>query len=124
MAADDFTITPTWVDVVDPIFNNVVTLSENYKKDFQNISDIPIERFVLRFIGLSDADAETVYEHYKSRYAGYDDFAWKTAAIPTYINGFCDLGGADLAGRWIDGSLKITHGAYHVDMELTFEKTI
>jgi len=122
MAADDFTITPTWVYPIRISFNNVITVSESLKKDYQNIADIPTERFRIVWRGLSDANAELIYEHYKSRYAGYDDFAWKAANIPSYINDILDLGGADLTGRWIDESWKATPKANSWDIELIFEK--
>jgi len=124
MAADDFTITPTWVDVLAPLYPNIITVSENYKKDYQNLSGVPVEKFRLRFNGLSDANAETLYEHYKGRYGGYDDFAWKAANIPSYINDYCDLGGTDLTGRWIDKSWKDAIQSRAHNVEIIFERSI
>lgn len=124
MAADDLQIKPTWVIPEEPKYANIITESENFKKDYQNLSSTPIERFKLIFEGMSDADAETLYEHYKGRYGGYDEFTWKASYIPSYINGYCDLGGGDLTGRWVDGSFKNTPKSHSWDIELVFEKSI
>ena len=58
MAADDFTITPSWVDVHCPEFHNIITQSESMKKDYQNLSTTSVQRFTLKFLGLSDANTE------------------------------------------------------------------
>jgi len=124
MAADDFNIMPTWVQPFAPDYPNVITESENYKKDYQNLSDAPVKRYKLIFNGLSDANFETLYDHFYSRYAGYDDFAWKSTAIPTYINSVFDLGGGDLAGRWVEGTFKFSVKANHWDAEVVFEVSL
>ena len=124
MAADDFEIMPTWVYPEEPIYPNVITESENYKKDYQNLDTTPLERFKLVFEGLTDAQAETIYEHYKGRYGGYDSFAWKNSYIPSYIIDLLDLSTSDLTGRWIEGSFNIKPRAKSYDIEIVFEKAV
>jgi len=124
MADDDFTLSPTWVDVLEPEYANVITETDTMKKDYQNLSTTPLEQFVLRFEGLSDANAEVLYEHYKGRYGGYDAFAWLNANIPAYIIDILDLGSSNLSGRWVPGSLKLTPKARSWNAEITFEKQI
>jgi len=125
MAADDFSTKPSEVELYDPVFNNIITTSESFKKDYQNLSTTPIRRFKLIFRGITDATAETIMDHYEGRYGGYDDFAWTNTGMPTWLNDLLDLAGAGMSGRWVDGSLKITplpNGYMNVEVE--FEKSI
>jgi len=124
MAADDFQIKPTWVHIIEPAFYNIVTTSESQKKEYYNLGSDPVETFRLVFIGLSDLQAKTIYDHYKGRYGGYDAFAWKNAYIPDYLITKLGLGSSDLAGRWVDGTYKETIKARSVDVEIVFEKQI
>jgi len=124
MAADDWSIKPSDVETLEPEYPNIVTQSENYKKDYQNLSTTPTERFRLIFEGLSDANTELLYEHWKGRYGGYDSFVWLNAAIPANIIDLLDLGAANLTGRWVEKSLKIKDRSTCYDVEIIFEKAI
>lgn len=124
MAADDFAHTPTWVDVLEPVYPNVISATDTMKKDYQNLSTTPVERFVLKFRGVSDANAELIYEHYKGRYGGYDSFVWLNANIPAEVIDLLDLGAGTLTGRWVEGSFKIVTKARSYDIDITFEKAI
>ena len=120
----DFTYMPTWVDVLEPKYPNIITQSENYKKDYQNLDPDPLERFRLKFLGLSDADAKSIYDHYKGEKGGYSSFAWKNAYIPDYIISHLALGTNDLTGHWVEGSFRQTPNAYSWDIEIEFEKAV
>jgi len=122
VAADDFTLKPTWVFPSEPEFYNVVTPSESMKKEYLNISATPVEKFRLKFDGLSDANFEILRDHYKGRYGGFDNFAWKNAAIPSYILSLLGLTTEDIDGRWIQGTFNATPKANSWDAEITFEK--
>ncbi len=124
MAADDFALTPTWVQIEEPEYNNVITQSESMKKEFMNIATTPIEKFKLKFEGMSDANFKTLYDHYKGRYGGYDVFAWLNANIPAYIKTLLGLTTENLSGRWVTGSFKPKVRAKSFDAEIVFEKDI
>lgn len=122
MAADDFALTPTWVYPEEPEYHNVITQSESQKKDYQNVSTTSIEKFKLKFEGMSDANFKTLYDHQKGRYGGYDLFAWLNANIPAYIKTLLGITSENLSGRWIFGTFKFTPKAHSWDAEIIFEK--
>jgi len=123
MAADDFTLLPTWVKPPQPPkYVNIITKTETGKKDYTNLSSDPEEIYTLEFQGLSDANTKIVRDHYKARYGGYDDFAWKNAYIPDYIIALLGLTTNDLTGRWVDNSLKITPNSKYYDVTIQFIK--
>lgn len=124
MAAGDFTLTPTWVYPEARIFHNIVSQSESMKREYLNVSVTGVERFVLRYEGMTDANFETLFEHYNARYGGYGSFAWKNANIPLYIIDVLDLGASDLTGRWVDGSFKFVPQSHSWNAEIMFEKAI
>lgn len=115
MAADDFSLVPTWVIPEPPEFHNVITPSKSFKKEYINVSATPIERYKLIFTGLSDANYGTLRSHVKARYGGYDVFAW--ISVPSYIES-----GANMTGRWVDGTLDAQPRANGWDVEIIFEK--
>jgi len=115
MAADDFTLIPTWVKPLPSKFYNVVTKSESGKKEYQNISTTPTKQFELKFQGLSDTDYDSLRAHYEARYGGYDSFSWQS--VPSYIES-----GANMTGRWKDKSLKAKARATCWDVTIIFEK--
>ncbi len=122
MAADDFTLLPTWVYPLEPEYHNVITPSESMKKEYLNRSATAIEKFRLVYEGLSDANFEVLRDHQMGRYGGYDNFAWLSAAIPAYIIALLDLGGGDLDGRWVKGTFKATPKSNSWNAEIIFEK--
>ena len=124
MAADDFSLMPTWVYPEEPEYHNIITPSESMKKEYLNLSVTPIEKFRLVFEGLSDANFKVIRDHVKGRYGGYDSFAWLNAYIPAYVLAFLGLTTENLTGRWVDGSFKATPKANYFDVEITFEKAI
>ena len=122
MAADDFALTPTWVYPEEPEYHNVITQAESQKKDYQNVSTTSIEKFKLKFEGMSDANFKIFYDHQKGRYGGYDLFAWLNANIPAYIKTLLGITSENLSGRWISGTFKFTPKAHSWDAEIIFEK--
>jgi len=124
MAADDFTLMPTWVDPLEPEYNTVITPTESMKKEYMSVSANATEKFKLKFEGLSDANFKTLFDHYKGRYAGYDAFAWKNAAIPAYILTLLGLTTEDLTGRWVEKSFQFSPQAHSWTAEVIFEKQV
>ena len=113
----DFTITPHEVVEADPIYNNLITQSESMKKEFLNLSTTPLQRYQLTFKNCTTAKKDLIIAHYNAQYAGFAEFAW--TSVPSYIES-----GANITGRWIDGSRKITpvaNGAWNI--QLTIEKS-
>ena len=113
----DFTLVPNEVIELDPIFNNVITESESMKKEFLNLSTTALQRYQLKFKALTTANKDVLLDHYKARYGGDDEFKW--TSVPAYIES-----GADITGRWVDGSLSISPvaGKYWV-CSITMEKS-
>ncbi len=117
MAADDFATTPHEVVEENPIYNNVITPSESMKKEYLNLSATALQRYRLTFKNCTTAEKDAIVSHYQGRYGGYDSFIW--TAVPAYIES-----GANITGRWVDGSLKIMPVANGVwNVQLTMEKS-
>jgi len=115
-AGSDFSLTPQEVVILEPAYHNVITTSESMKKEYLNISATPIEKYRLKFKSLSNTDRGTLLTHYKDQSGGYYPFAWKS--VPSYIGS-----GANITGRWIDGSLKMDPiGADRWQCTIMFEK--
>lgn len=100
-AGDAFTMDPTQVIPEEPIYNNVITLSETMKKDYQNISSTPIKKYKLIFEALTTTNKDAFLTHYNDQYGGYHSFSW--TSVPSYIGG-----GTNITGRWVADSLEIT----------------
>ena len=124
MAADDFTLMPTWVDPLEPEYNTVITPTESMKKEYMNISVNATEKFKLKYEGLSDANFKILFDHYKDRYGGYDAFAWKNVAIPAYIQTLLGLTTEDLIGRWVEKSFKFSPEPHSWTAEVVFEEQV
>ena len=122
MAASDFTLIPTWVQPLEPIFNTLITQSETMKKEYQNISATSVKKYELKFEGLSDANFKVLFDHYNARYAGYASFVWKNAYIPGYLKTLLAITTGDITGRWVFGSFKYTLRATAWDAEITLEE--
>lgn len=124
MAADDFALTPTWVYPETPKYNNVTTQSESMKKEYYNISANAVEKFRLKFEGMSDTNFKTLFDHYKGRYAGYDEFIWLNANIPSYILTLLGLTSENLTGRWVQDSFKFDPSSKGWEASVIFEKSV
>jgi hypothetical protein len=118
----DFTLTPTWAYPEEPEFHNVITQSESMKKDYQNISTTAVQRFILEFTGLSDANFKTLYDHYNGGYGSYDLFNWLNANIPGYLKTLLGITSENLSGRWVDGSFSFKLKSHSWDAKIKFEK--
>jgi hypothetical protein len=121
MAADDFSLVPTWVYPEEPEFHNIITPAESMKKQYQNLSATPWRRFRLVFKGLSDTNFWALYNHFYGRYGGYDSFSWQS--VPSYIDTDQDgtPDGSNLTGRWVDKSFSFRPLANGWDAEVVFE---
>lgn len=118
MAADDFSLVPSEVIELTPIFNNVITESESMKKEFLNLSTTALRQYQLTFNVLTTANKDVLLAHYNARYGGYDEFTW--TSVPSYIES-----GTNITGRWVDGSLQITPvGNKYWKCSITMEKSV
>ena len=97
MAAGNFTVAPSEVVELPPNYNNIITPTESMKKEFLNLSTTPIRVYRLKFNAKSTTVKDAILAHYDSAYGGYDDFSW--TSVPAHVNS-----GANITGRWIDGS--------------------
>jgi len=116
-AGSAFTLTPNTVSSMPPEYNNVQTQSESMKKEYYNISANAVERHELEFKALSSADMNVLLTHYKDQSAGYYPFSWQS--VPNHINS-----GANITGRWIEGSLDMTPISNRWKCSITFEKAV
>ena len=114
-AGSAFTLTPNVVTTADPKYNNVTTQTESMKKEYYNISATPVESYGLVFNALSNTDRDTLLTHYKDQSAGYHPFPWQS--VPNYIGS-----GANITGRWAEGSLKMTPTSNRWKCSISFEK--
>ena len=117
MAADDFATAPSEVVELPPAFNNIITTTESEKKEFLNLSVTPIRVYRLKFNAQSTAVKDAILAHHDARYGGYDDFTW--TSVPDHVNS-----GANLQGRWIDGSIRFIPIGYKLwNISIDFEKS-
>lgn len=114
-AGSAFTLAPDEVTILEPEYHNVITESESMKKDYQNISTTPIERYRIDFKVLTSAEKDIILNHYKDQYGGYHSFSWQS--VPSYIGS-----GANITGRWVDGSLDIKAKTVSWRCNIIFEK--
>jgi hypothetical protein len=120
--AANFTLKPTWVYPVLPQFNTIISQSESMKKEYFSMASTSVKRYKLTYNGLSDADFETLLDHYNSCYGGYDSFNWMNSAIPSYILLLLDLTTENITGRWVHGSLTFKPEAKSWDASIIFEE--
>ena len=117
MAAANFTIAPSEVVELSPVFNNIITPTESMKKEFLNLAATPVRRYRLKFNTKSTAVKDAILAHHDSAYGGYDDFSW--TSVPAHVNS-----GANLTGRWVDGSMQFTPVGYKLwNISIDFEKS-
>ena len=105
MAGEAFTLAPSEVIELEPIYNNVITPSESMKKEFFNLSATALQRYHIKFNVLTTANKDILLAHFKAQSGGYYPFSW--TSVPAYIES-----GANITGRWVDGSLSITPIGY------------
>lgn len=124
--ASNFTIVPTKVTPLPPVYRTDVTQSDGFAKQYQSRTSTPEQRFKLLFEKMSDTDWNTLITHYVECLGGYDNFSWQSvpAYIDTDLDGTAD--GSNMTGRWLEGSIsEPTMGANHVgDIEIIFIKDI
>lgn len=117
MAASDFDWYPTWVEPEKPDFSVLVTETENFKKDYQEISDSNTERFHLTFDGVSDSNRNSMRDHYTNSATGpLEFFTWTT--VPSYLNS-----GTTMVVRYIKDSYKERPRPRYWEIELSFEES-
>jgi hypothetical protein len=114
-AGSAFTLAPDEVIILDPDYHNVITPSESMKKDYQNLSTTPVEQYRLKFKALTSVEKDTILNHYKDQYGGYHSFSWQS--VPTYVGS-----GANITGRWVQGSLDIKSRTVVWTCDILFEK--
>ena len=100
-ARGTFSLIPNEVLTAEPEYHNVITDSESMKKEYINIATTPTEKFTLNFSALTNTERDTLLDHYNDQYGGFYSFSW--ASVPSYV-----CSGADMTGRWVKGSLKMT----------------
>lgn len=124
--ASNFTLTPTKVIPLPPIFHTDITQSDGFTKQYQSRTPTPEQRFKLLFIKMSDADWNTLIAHYNDCLGQYDNFSW--TSVPSYIDTDLDgtADGTNMTGRWLEGSIsEPSMEANHVgDIEIIFVKDI
>lgn len=120
----DFQLLPTWVEPLEPEYNNLITPTDSMKKEYMNVSTNATEKYKLKFEGLSDANFKTLFDHYKGQYSGYASFAWKSAYIPAYLKTLLGIGASDLTGRWVEGTFKFSPDPHSWTAEVVFEKQV
>lgn len=117
-AGSPFTLVPNEVITLEPEYHNIITQSESMKKEYYSMTSNSIQKYDLKFTAVTNADRDTLLTHYSDQYGGYHNFSWQS--VPSYIGS-----GANITGRWVDGSLrmKIKAGTYW-ECLITFEKEV
>lgn len=115
MAGEDFTVVPNTVITIEPIYNNVVTKTESQKKEYFAITSTAIEVYQLEFKAKTSTERDTILTHFKAQTGGYYPFAW--TSVPDYIGS-----GANITGRWVQGSFQMTENSNHWKITINFEK--
>ena len=123
MAANFSGVTPTLVTPLGPEFKNLITPGTG-KKQYQNLDPNPVMKYKLEWTMMSNANFWTLYNHVYSCKGGFDSFSWKS--VPLYIDTNQDSveDGADLTGRWVEGTFKFKPNAKSWDAEIVFEKAL
>ena len=115
-AGSTFSTIPNKVIPLVPEYHNIITTSESMKKEYLNLSATSVDKYKLIFNAVTNAVKETIQTHYKDQSGGYYPFSWQS--VPSYIGS-----GANITGRWIDESLKMTPIGKDLWMcEIVFEK--
>lgn len=114
-AGSPFTVVPNVVITIEPEYNNVQSKTESMKKEYFNISSNSVDKYQLEFKVLSDAGRDVILDHFNDQSGGYHNFSWQS--VPSYIGS-----GANITGRWIQGSLKMTQNSNKWKIMINFEK--
>jgi hypothetical protein len=117
VSASDFTWYPTWVDPETISFSVSITECENFKKDYQVVSDSKTEVFNLSFDGVTDTNRNLINAHYVTSATGpLHYFTWTT--VPSYLNS-----GSTMVVRYVKDSYKEKPKPTYWEIELSFEGT-
>lgn len=125
MAAANFTLAPSTVIPLPPVFNTIVTQAETMEKQYQNISGNAVLKYKLIFKVLTNANFLVLFNHYHSAKGEYDSFSW--TSVPSYIDTDQDGSGdgTNLTGHWVTGSLTYHPlSSTHWSAEVIFEKSV
>lgn len=114
-AGSAFSVVPNIVLTLAPEYNNVESQTESMKKEYYQVSAAAVEKYRLTFNAETSAERDTILTHYKDQSGGYYPFSW--TSVPSYIGS-----GANITGRWIDKSLKMTQNSNMWKITLDFEK--
>jgi hypothetical protein len=114
-AGSAFTLVPNEVITLEPEYHNVITESESMKKDYQNISTTKVQKYELKFKVLTNANRDILLTHYEDQSGEYHSFSWQS--VPSYIGS-----GANITGRWVKGSLKMSIISNRWKCSIIFEK--
>ena len=113
----NFSFTHTWATPVAPKYAVFITQSESFKKDYQLLDTNSIQKYTLRFDGISDSDRNLIVAHYSGVTGPYDSFSWTT--VPSYLN----EGGA-LTVRYVPGGYRERPSATYWTIDIIFEKNV
>jgi len=116
-AGSAFSLVPNEVITLEPEYNNVQSQTESMKKEYYNISTNAVEKYQLNFKALTNAERDILLTHYKDQSGDYHNFSWQS--VPDYIGS-----GANITGRWVKGSLKMTIISNKLKCSIVFEKEI
>jgi hypothetical protein len=115
MSGEAFTLVPSSVETFEPQYNNVQTPTESMKKEYFNISSTAVQKYKLNFKVLTNTDRDTLLTHINAQLMSHYSFSWQS--VPSYIGS-----GANITGRWVQGSLKISINSNKWSVSLNFEK--
>jgi phage-related protein len=124
MPASDFQIMPTLVKIPEPEFHVLRSPDDSLAKSYASVTDNYIQKFILNFDGITDAQMLVIWNHFLARKASLESFLWKNAYIPGYVLVQLGLTTEDLTVRWVDGSFKPTVIANGWNVEISVEKEI
>ncbi len=114
-AGSAFTLVPNEVITEEPEYHNIITESESMKKDYQNISTTKVQKYELIFKALTNVNRDILQTHFEDQYGDYHSFSWQS--VPSYIGS-----GANITGRWVKGSLKMSIISNRWKCSVLFEK--
>lgn len=113
----NFTWTPHMVIGLAPLFPNIITQTDSFAKNYQQLDTTAIEQFQLTFKSISTATRNSILSHYNTTgYGSYASFTWTT--VPSHVKS-----GANQTVRYIPGGYKefIADLTGLWDIEIIFE---
>lgn len=114
-AGSAFTVKPNSVIELAPEYNTVISQTESMKKEYFQVAAAAVKKYKLEFKALTTTVRNTILDHFNDQSGGYYPFSWQT--VPSYIGS-----GANMNGRWVDGSYSETHMSNKFHITLIFEK--